>query len=226
MHRASGPILATRRTLVGLGRIGLTALHSHSFVRSSEQTIEFIDQAPHDLRLFVVDGPIDLEQFTILKEDIFAWNGMSVRVAIIGESHFVSLQSPNGNLSEICGCTTLQPDSRSDVLADIMPVSLSDSLHYRFGDTDYSFTTSYLTEGSGEGQLREFAEVCTRTIAKAPKFTANLHLQFPSDDESMPDPQTHLLAEYEDDLVIRTAHSYPPYRTIVFTRSRLSRRQA
>ena len=204
----------------------MTALHSHSFVRSSEQAIEFIDQAPHDLRLFVVDGPIDLEQFTILKEDIFAWNGMSVRVAIIGESHFVSLQSPNGDLSEICGCTTLQPDSRSDVLADIMPVSLSNSLHYRFGDTDYSFTTSYLTEGYGEGQLREFAEVCTRTIAKAPEFTTNLHLQFPSDDESMPDPQTHLLVEYEDDLVIRTAHSYPPYRTIVFTRSRLSRRQA
>ena len=204
----------------------MTALHSHSFARSSEQTIEFIGQAPHDLRLFVVDGPIDLEQFTILKEDIFAWSGMSVRVAIIGESHFVSVQSPNGILSEICGCTTLRPDTHSEVLADVMPVSLRDSLHCCFGDTDYSFTTSYVTEGSGEGQLREFAEVCTRTNAKVPEFSTNLSLRFPSENESMPDPQTHLLAEYEDDLVIRTAHSYPPYRTIVFTRSRLSRRQA
>ena len=204
----------------------MTALHSHSFARSFEQTIEFIDQAPHDLRLFVVDGPIDLEQFTILKEDIFAWHGMSVRVAIIGESHFVSVESPNGTLSEICGCTTLRPDTQSEVLADVMPVSLRDSLHYRFGDTDYSFTTSYMTEGSGEGQLRGFAEVCTRTIAKARDCTTNLSLRFPSEGESMPDPQTHLLAEYEEDFVIRTAHSYPPYRTIVFTHSRLSRRQA
>ena len=226
MYRANEPIPATRRTISGLGRNGLTALLSHSFARSSEQAIEFIDQAPHDLRLFVVDGPIELEQFTILKEDIFAWNGMSVRVAIIGESHFVSLQSPNGNLSEICGCTTLRPDDHSEVLADVMPVSLRDSLRFRFGNADYSFTTSYMTEGTGEGKLREFAEVCTRTIAKAPDCTTNLSLRFPSEDESMPDPQTHLLAEYEDDLIIRTAHSYPPYRTIVFTHSRLSRRQA
>ena len=225
MHRANEPIPATRRTISGLGRIGLTALLTHSFARSSEQAIEFIDQAPHDLRLFVVDGPIDLEQFTILKEDVFAWKGMSVRVAIIGESHFVSLQSPTGILSEICACTTLRLDSCSNVLAAAMPVSLHNSLHYRFDDTDYSFTTSYMTEGTSEGELRNFADGCRRAIIVAPDCTTNLSLRFPSDDERLPDPETHLLAEYGDDLVIRTAHSYPPYRTIVFTHSRLSLRQ-
>lgn len=194
--------------------------------QQSEQPIEFIDQAPHDLRLFVVKGPIVLEQFTILKNEVFTWNGMSVRIAIIGESHFFSIQSPNSILSEICACTELRPDSACEVLAEEMPVSWRDEITRRFGDTDYACTTSYMAEGAGEGELRKFAEECTRAASGAPDYTTKLHLRFPSNDENMPAGQTLVLAEYEDDLVIRTAHTYPPYQTIVFTHSRLSRRHA
>ncbi len=188
--------------------------------------MEFFDQAPTDLRLFVVKGSIDLEQFTILKDETFVWLDHSVRVAIIGESHFFSVQSPGTRLSEIYGCTKLKTNSASEVAAEEMPISLRDPLRCRFGDFDYTCATAYRAEDTGVKELKAFAAESTRNAEEKPASARKLHLRFPGEDEGQPAPETHVLAEFEDDLVVRTAHTYPPYRTIVFTKSRLSRRDA
>lgn len=190
----------------------------------ADSGIEFVDQSPRDLHFFVVRGPLDLGQFTNLKVDGFARGDCRVRFAIIGESHYVSVRTPAGEtVTEVCACTALRTDGFCRVEGDVRPVVGKDPLACRFDEFDYVCEFDYRS-GGGDGDFSAFAAEAARLWRDPSGLVRMLHLCFPAADHAQPDPQTLVLVDFRNDLVVRSAHTYPPHDTIVFTRSRYTRR--
>lgn len=178
------------------------------------------DRSAYDLRLNVVEGPLDLKQFSILKSGkIDVSPGVSVNAAIIGASHFFRFRLHDLVFYEVVACTDVLGEGKKiycgplrDVRKELEPTFT--------GKGRYRFISRMLSSKDGAGELRRMEE-----LALEKQWPRNLGLvfRFPIGKSSMAPRTVINLGTGEGGEVIfaKTAHLYPNESTIVFTETSL-----
>jgi hypothetical protein len=188
----------------------------------------YIDQSAAELRLNVVDGPLDLSQFTLLAADRIFGTRLSVRAGIIGASHVLEVRHPGlPALHEVFACCDVRPPPAPGRqlysggvldLAGAFECEPADGFGYRFRSevADLAAAASVLA------RLEERVGDCAGSPGQI-----GLHYTFPcsprSPDSPAP-PKTVVWAALDPDersVRVETAHCYPNEGSVVFSESRI-----
>ncbi len=178
--------------------------------------MNYLDQSVNSIRLFLVTGDPQIEQFTLLGQNSFTWNESTVTFGILGESHYITIETRDDVFTEICACTsaTFDPSRsttlHSEHLSQIPQLPLtketstySYSFNYRFAD--YRRGTEFLSN------LRE---------VKAKGETHFLQYLFPGRFFFSDKPVTEIFIRTNgNSLYIRTVHTYPNDKQVALTES-------
>ena len=110
--------------------------------------VAYVDQSASGLALNLLQGPVDIEQFTVLRAGTLNLGHVNVRAAIIGASHVLTFQTPERTLTEVFACTGRRAGANriffgrlEHLLDDDTGVAFADGFTYRFrasfGDAAY-----------------------------------------------------------------------------------------
>jgi hypothetical protein len=175
------------------------------------------DQSATQLRLSLVHGPLDEASLTVLREQrIELPNGISLRAAIIGASHFVQLSAGNFSLYEVFACVPLHA---SEVVAT-RTTEGGLSAEFDLGDrtVHYEVRSDFHPYRSG---LTRLCELEDRGMTYSGMGGIGLAQVFPSGPHAAA-PKTVVTARRVGALLsIETAHAYPTEETVVFTESKI-----
>jgi hypothetical protein len=180
--------------------------------------MSYLDQSIYSIRLFLVEGDPDLEQFTKLAHSSVVWGAFRVEFGILGESHFVSIWCGDKQITEICACTDATFDTEKSVLvANSFLHTLSDIpvMHeWKEGNLEYSFEYQHFGYTQGLELLSDLRAV------KKVRDTFYLQYTFPSPWFSFKKPVTEVfIREDTNAIFIRTVHTYPNDKQVALTQS-------
>jgi hypothetical protein len=174
------------------------------------------DQSAYDLRLNLVEGPLDLEQFAILRAGrIEVCSGVTVDAAIIGTSHIVCFQLDGLIFYEVFVCSAVITESRM-ISYDLTQTERGEAKLTFEEKCRYRFNSRILCAKDGADELLEMEK-----LAREKTGAQNLALdfQFPSGKSGVA-PRTIVIlgtGEREGMILVKTAHLYPNENTVVFT---------
>lgn len=174
----------------------------------------FIDQSPHELRLTLVDGGLDHNQFTILSCSARSISKLRVSAQVIGASHVISVQTPRFKFHEVFACMSI-PGHESRALDKLT----GSPVEHELPGVRYEFTARSIPWQDPEPA--ELVEIVA--LARELRSTQiGLVYEFNRGPFSV-HPKT-VIAVYggeNGNLVIETAHSYPT-SGLVLSRSTFS----
>lgn len=174
------------------------------------------DRSAYDLMLNVVEGPLDLEQFTILSAGRVELSpGVSVDAAIIGASHIFCFRIAGLVAYEVFACSEVKTESRKISFGPFQEVNEDVKLTFA-GQGRYGFNSRMLSLKDGAGELRKLEQLARK---KPGPRNLGLDFQFPSGKSGIA-PRTIVLletGERENVVCAKTAHLYPNENTVVFT---------
>jgi Protein of unknown function DUF2617 len=174
------------------------------------------DRSAFDLKLNLVEGPLDLEQFVILSTGrIEASSGVSVDAAIIGASHILCFRIAERVFYEVFACSEVKTESRKTSYGPFEEVNEETQLTFA-GQGRYRFNVRMLSSEDGAGELREMEQLAR---AKPGPRNLGLDFQFPLGESGIA-PKTIVTlgtGERENVISAKTAHLYPNENTVVFT---------
>lgn len=181
--------------------------------------MEYTDQTALAIRLYLVEGKFNIDQFTILEHSSFNWKDLDVVFGILGESHFLSFTHKDKTFHEICACTEASLDTAHHVrtssflheLESVPLLTQFDGIQYRF---------SYVHTNWSEGRER-LQDLHTRIAGISDESTYSLTHLFPSDDPLREDPVTEIHVSAHKKINVATVHTYPNEDIMVFTESEL-----
>jgi hypothetical protein len=179
---------------------------------------EPVDQVPDDLRLTLIEGLFEPEQFCLFSRASMVLSGVQVEAAVIGASHIISLYIGDLKLHEMFACVGL-PNVASWGLAE-----LTQPVRQELSGMQYEFT-SWLVDWSDP----EPDELTRLVLAASHPDNSSFGLvqDFPSGDQLIT-PKTIIFGYADEDrkgVVIETAHSYPNVRGLVLSRTTLFREE-
>jgi len=180
--------------------------------------MNYQDQTANSIRIFLIDGEPNIEQFTVLKEDSFEWNSITVGFGILGESHFITFAKNNLQFSEICACTEAVFDSDKSAVVDSGFLSeLSDlPLMHTLDTFSYSFDFTCVDYNDVKKELEEIQSVKSNNSVRC------LEYHFPGRTFFHKKAITGVyIKETADSLIIRTIHTYPNEKLAICTNSSL-----
>ncbi len=175
------------------------------------------------IRHYHIDGPLDLEQFTVFQDQSMRTRQHKLELAgrIIGESNIFSFQLDNFVFHEILACTDVSLKSLAQVRASYGPldegvaqdisVTLRARVNYRFGAQVLKLVDARKWLASFEDRALSFASQ-DKTIALVHTFSYDKEQQPPDV------PKTIVLGQYLPafhEIRITTAHSYPNEQKVV-----------
>lgn len=177
----------------------------------------YIDQSAEVLRLTVLEGALDVSQFSILSQGEAHNDRYAVQAGIIGASHFLSVTLPDGRqLHEVFACTDVDSPSRRVFYGPVgkTPGGVAVKL---FENAAYSFTPRLTPWGEGVALLEELEDTARRASqSKSPVIGLSFDFPIQSGDSRV--PKTIVCVKLEDHAVTaNTVHAYPNEDTIVFT---------
>ena len=185
-------------------------------------TLIYKDQSAAELRLHVLAGRVDFQQFRPLATVRLEQPRFQVQAGIIGASHIVHIAyDKTHHVSEILACTDIPPALQpafSDWIVDLdhpIDLQLAPTLHYHF---EAQRTDSQ----RGQPAFRALAQRIVQTSADTTlSSSVGLDYSFPATPRG-PAPQTLvwvMLDKPSQRVTLKTAHSYPNEDTIIFSDS-------
>ena len=185
-------------------------------------TLIYKDQSAAELRLHVLAGRVDFQQFRPLATVRLEQPRFQVQAGIIGASHIVHIAyDKTHHVSEILACTDIPPALQpafSDWIVDLdhpIDLQLAPTLHYHF---EAQRTDSQ----RGQPAFRALAQRIVQASADTTlSSSVGLDYSFPATPRG-PAPQTLvwvMLDKPSQRVTLKTAHSYPNEDTIIFSDS-------
>ena len=178
-----------------------------------EEDKRFVDQSLTALRLTVVEGDLDFEQFDILQEDALTLRsrGVVVQCRIIGASHVISVIYGDRQFHEIVACVGVR-EAEGIALSSLNDQPATIRL---LDGTSYSIMTKTVPWDAEESA--EFQALLGAVYSSPLLGGVALHQEFPQGD--LPGiPRTVVVAPpvlpEETAIRIGTAHSYPGEGTV------------
>jgi len=183
----------------------------------------YIDQSMRFIRHYLIEGPLDMEQFTVFQEHSMRTRQHNLELTgrIIGESNIFSFKLGDLVFHEILACTDVNLKSLAQVRASYGPldegvvqdisVTLRARVNYRFGAQVLKLVDARKWLGSFEDRALSFASQ-DQTIALVHTFSYDKEQQPPDV------PKTIVLSQYLPafhEIRITTAHSYPNEQKVV-----------
>ncbi len=183
----------------------------------------YIDQSMRFIRHYLIEGPLDMEQFTVFQEHSMRTRQHNLELTgrIIGESNIFSFKLGGFVFHEILACTDVNLKSLAQIRASYGPlnegviqdisVRLSPEANYRFGAQVLKLVDARKWLGSFEDRALSFASQ-DKTIALVHTFSYDKEQQPPDV------PKTIVLGQYLPafhEIRITTAHSYPNEQKVV-----------
>lgn len=181
----------------------------------------YIDQSPDALRLTLVEGWLDADDFHVYDSQSLLWNGVSIDARVIGASHIISYSIGDVRLHEVFAC--INPTARtSEYWASIMTYSWSglvNPIEHRLDGLTYRFQAFRVPWSDPEPQIVESLLQRCRDQPTCDGFGFVQH--FPQG-ECLVSPKTIIVGHRDPEgIVIETAHSYPNVRGLVLSRTEL-----
>ena len=100
---------------------------------------EYVDQSASGLALSLIEGAIDIDDFTVFRTGTIGGGDVTVRAAIIGASHVLSFETGGVALTEMFACTEARSGasqilfgSLGDLLKATTQLTFADGRRYRF----------------------------------------------------------------------------------------------
>lgn len=175
---------------------------------------EYVDQSAHDLRFYIVNGVVDVAALSVLAIASFEWKQRSIRIGILGASHFLSVTERDGSsLYEVFACADLKielPLVKSGPLG-----KLQSKVEARTSGLIYTFKPRLVTSEAGSAELARLTSRVKR--ASEMRGQHGLKFLFPQNSPTSLPPITLVYAEVGEMLRLQTAHCYPNEQTVVFT---------
>lgn len=169
--------------------------------------MEYVEQSADTLRLYVVSGAVDLDQFTILKESNLYWDSVPVSFGVLGASHFLKLQLAENSFYEICACT----DGK---FPDTSKLHISKWLHPETTVTEIENSSIVYTHDVHFFDLREI-----NPTDRFNDYTNTQKVSFPVSGHESEAAVTLVGIKLNNQLRIRSIHTYPDECTAVETNS-------
>ncbi|MEE9168686.1 MAG: DUF2617 family protein [bacterium] len=182
-----------------------------------------IDQSMRFIRHYLIEGPLDMEQFTVFQDGSLRirQHNLELTGRIIGESNIFSFQLDDFVFHEILACTDVNLKSLAQIRASYGPldegvtqdisVTLCAKVNYRFGAQVLKLVDARKWLGSFEDRALSFASQ-DKTIALVHTFSYDKEQQLTDV------PKTIVLGQYLPafhEIRITTAHSYPNEQKVV-----------
>lgn len=196
---------------------------------------EYVDQSASGLALSLIEGAIDIDDFTVFKTGTLGGGDVTVRAAIIGASHVLSFETGDTALTEMFACTEARGGasqilfgSLGDLLKATTELTFADGRRYRF-----KASLLPLPLPSRAAALKPF-----RGRAAYGARNIRLAFRFPRRADRSASPETIVSVRYvrsrraarhprrssasANRVVANTAHCYPDERKVVVTSSELT----
>jgi hypothetical protein len=177
------------------------------------KAVTYVDQSASGLALNLIDGAVDLEQFTVFRAGRVGGREATIRAAIIGASHVLVFETAGGTLTEVFACTEARgAPSRllfgalGDLLNATTELTFADGRRYRFKASleAPSAVERVRRRKTGAGRLR-------------------LDFRFPPQADRRARPETIVaITRGSHHLFAETAHYYPQEGHSVITSSQLT----
>ena len=182
------------------------------------QKLKYIDQSALGLRLDIIEGNLDKEQFNILDKGMLIKSNLILNAAVIGASHILTFSNSHIVFHEVFACKDedeLQTNSRRIFFGSLGKVG--DGLNLDFGGYIlYMFKSQLFSWADGEFFLTDI-EKLARTGDKA--NCLGLIYEFPHE-KFEPVAKTIVFAKIKKQgMDISTVHSYPNEGNIVVTKT-------
>ncbi len=178
------------------------------------------DQSPHDLNFFLIQGPIDLRQFTQLDVKTYCAPHFQFEARIIGQSHVLLFILGNAYFYEVFACCkdVALGDSaqimRCGPLQQVVP-----TLRLELGDlAEYTFESRVVELADALEEVKKLER--QMASVKEPEYLS-LRYEFPSNG-SFHSPKTLVFAWVDtrsDKISVRTVHTYREHA--VFTETEI-----
>ena len=196
---------------------------------------EYVDQSASGLALSLLEGAIDIHDFTVFRTGTIGGSDVTVRAAIIGASHVLSFEAGGTALTEMFACTEA-PGGASQILFGSLGALLKATTELTFADgRRYRFKASLVSLASPvtTAALKRFRE----RAARGPRHL-RLAFTFPRRADRSASPETIVSVRYvrsrrafdhsggpgapANRVLADTAHCYPDERKVVITSSELT----
>jgi len=176
--------------------------------------VEYVDQSASGLALNLVEGAVDIDQFTVFRTATVNRRDITIRAAIIGASHVVSFATPGAVLTEMFACTEAIGGANrilfgplGDLLEATTELTFADGRRYRFNAS--------VAAPAAVARLR--ARVARRSSCLCLRFS------FPRRPDRRAAPETIVAVTHGRRRVVsETAHCYPDEGKVVITSSELT----
>jgi hypothetical protein len=176
--------------------------------------VEYVDQSASGLALNLVEGAVDINQFTVFRTATVNRRDITIRAAIIGASHVLSFTTPGAVLTEMFACTEAIGGANrilfgplGDLLEATTELTFADGRRYRFNASVAApAAVARLRAGAWRGGS------CLR-----------LRFTFPRRPDRRATPETIVAVTHGRRRVVsETAHCYPDEGKVVITSSELT----
>ena len=175
--------------------------------------VEYVDQSASGLALNVIEGAVDLRDFTVFRSGTIGGRSVKICAAIIGASHVLSFETPGAVLTEIFACSDPRGGSNrilfgplGDLLEATTELSFADGRRYRFN-------AALVTRAAPE-RFRGPAARGGRRL--------RLAFRFPQRADRKARPETIVaVTRMRSRVFADTAHCYPDEGKVVVTSSEL-----
>lgn len=192
----------------------MAKLRSHP---ATAATVDYIDQSASRLALNLLQGAVDMRQFTVLRAASLDVGEVTIRAAVIGASHVLSFETPQLTVTEVFACTGERFGAKQlffgplpHLLDRETRVDLPDGLAYRFH--------TFFGEPVHVERLKASLANNQRAIGMA--FT------FPQRAPGEAPPETVVSVRHTGTSVLaETAHGYRKEGRVVMTSSELTWRR-
>lgn len=177
--------------------------------------MNYLDQSINSIRLFLIEKSPNLEQFRMLAQNSFVWNGNIVNYGILGESHFVHLDNGGHEITEICACTHGDFGEQSKVVVASRLHELKTlPLTHTWGRYNYTFNFRYVDYARGMELLTDLRNL------KLKSNTRYIQYEFPPRFFFGKSAFTEVfIRNTEHNMFIRSIHTYPNNQKVAVTES-------
>lgn len=175
--------------------------------------MNYLEQTHQDIRLYVLEGESDLEQFSILESETYSWQGKSITFGILGASHFITVTSSLESVTEICACVPGVFADTTLVHIDSPIEKLTPNVQKSIGNTMYTFSANVIAAEEGAERMNDLL------LYKIGDHV--LSHEFPSNKPTVTPITLIKVSNIGNELITQTVHTYPNEDIMVFTVSTL-----
>ncbi|MCI5051498.1 MAG: DUF2617 family protein [Candidatus Pacebacteria bacterium] len=182
-----------------------------------EEQLVFLDQTVHALRHHFVKGYLDTKSLSVVVSQKRNHCGFDIEAAIIGASHYISIETPAGLISEVVACIDIDDSTHSRCVTQPLHKLGHGSISPEKSGLVYTTCTPIVQEIE---KSQEYIAWHTSMAQLNTKEVMGLLYEFPQGELNYP-PRTAVVLEFTGDTCkVSTMHEYPNEGMVAFTKSK------